>query len=237
MDKKSVRQGLGRLIWKTAFVLFLLLGFVWPLSGIFLGGFFPLTLTPLMVQRSLLEGEDRTQTWLAHDDIPANLRRAVILSEDARFCSHSGFDWREIGGAWREYRNGGRLRGASTISMQTARTAFLWNKRDPVRKGLEIWYTVLMETFWPKDRILDVYLNTVEWGPGIYGAEAASRYYFGIPASALGRAEVAKLVAILPNPRAWDPRNADQTVRTRSARILAGLEAAAPSKDNRACPP
>lgn len=235
MDRWSLRRGLGRLIRKTAFLSTLVLVFSWPLFGLYLGCFLPLAVTPLMVQRSFLEGENRWQEWLARDKLPDDLRRAAIVSEDARFCVHRGFDWTEIGNAWNEYRDGRRLRGASTISMQTARTAFLWGGRDPVRKGLEIWYTVWMEMFWSKDRIIDVYLNTVEWGPGIYGAEAASQYYFGTSASSLGRAEAARLVAILPNPRRWDARAANETVRARSASILARMDSA-PVRGNRACP-
>lgn len=208
---------------------------LWPLLGMALWSVLPVPMTPLMIQRSLSEAEWPQKSWLSHDRIPDTLRRAVLASEDQRFCEHSGFDWAEIGSAWGEYRSGRRLRGASTISMQTARTVFLWGGRDPVRKGLEAWYTVLLETFWSKNRILDVYLNTVEWGPGIYGAEAASLHYFGIPARLLHRSQAARLVAVLPNPRHRDPRRETGPVPDRAAWVDRQV-GAMPVRNGRVCP-
>ena len=127
-----------------------------------------------------------TKTWRPLDEISPNLVRAVIAGEDARFCQHHGFDWEAIEAAWQRYRRGGgRLVGASTISMQTAKNLFLWPGRDWPRKALEAWFTVWIELFWSKRRIVEVYLNVVELGPGLYGAEAAARHYFGKPAASL----------------------------------------------------
>ena len=140
---------------------------------------------------------------MALEDLGPRIAWAAIAAEDARFCLHPGFDLEEIGKAIEAWRNGAPLRGASTISQQTAKNAFLWNGRSWVRKGLEVWFTVLIEVLWPKARILEVYLNVAEWGPGVYGAEAAARHHFGVAARDLGVAQAAALASILPNPKAW----------------------------------
>jgi monofunctional glycosyltransferase len=125
----------------------------------------------------------------------------VVAAEDQKFPSHRGFDVESIGDAW-EQRARGRVRGASTISQQVAKNLFLWSGRSWVRKGFEAWFTVLIESLWSKQRILEVYLNVAEFGPGIYGAEAAAQRHFGKPAAALTRREAALLAAVLPDPRA-----------------------------------
>jgi monofunctional biosynthetic peptidoglycan transglycosylase len=131
----------------------------------------------------------------------------VLAGEDARFCLHHGFDWHAIARAWRRYRGGrGHVLGASTISMQTAKNVFLWPDRDWLRKALEAYFTALIELVWGKRRILEIYLNVVEWGPGVYGAEAAAQHYFHKRAAALTRLEAARLAAVLPDPLAWSPR-------------------------------
>jgi monofunctional biosynthetic peptidoglycan transglycosylase len=135
--------------------------------------------------------------------ISPHLIRAVIASEDGEFCRHWGFDFNELRQAWEESQNGGRLRGASTITQQTAKNVFLWSGRSWARKGLEAYFTVLIEGLWPKRRTIEVYLNVVEWGPGVFGAEAASRRWFRKRASQLTRLEAARLAAILPNPKNW----------------------------------
>ena len=144
-------------------------------------------------------------SWRGFDDISPGLARAVIGSEDQNFCRHNGFDWKEIHESLRAHERHPRrkLRGASTISQQTARTLFLLPVRSWVRKGVEAYLTVLVEALWPKRRILTAYLNLVDWGNGNYGAEAASEAYFGKQASALNAAEAARLAAILPDPEAW----------------------------------
>ncbi|MFQ3594838.1 MAG: monofunctional biosynthetic peptidoglycan transglycosylase [Sphingomonadaceae bacterium] len=133
-------------------------------------------------------------------DISPHLPRAVIAAEDSNFCSHRGFDLEAIEKALEANREGGRLRGGSTISQQVAKNAFLWPGRTWLRKGLEAWFTFWLETLLPKPRIMELYLNIVEWDRGVYGAEAAAQGYFGKPAARLSRQEAARLAAILPSP-------------------------------------
>ncbi|MDR3441107.1 monofunctional biosynthetic peptidoglycan transglycosylase [Telmatospirillum sp.] len=177
---------------------------VLPLVLVVLGRFVAPPITPLMLMR-MTEGEGWEQRWVPIEAISPELRRAVMTSEDQRFCSHHGFDWIEIDEAAESYRDDGRVRGASTISMQTAKNVFLWPGRNILRKGLEAGFTVLIEALWGKRRILEVYLNVIEWGHGLYGAEAAAQHYFHRPAGALTRHQAAALAAILPNPRRFSP--------------------------------
>lgn len=156
--------------------------------------------TPLMVIRSL-EGEGWSRDWVVLDTLPPYVAGTVIAAEDNRFCLHWGFDFAAIRDALDEAGDGGRLRGASTISMQTAKNLFLWPGRDWLRKGLEAYLTPFVEFLLPKRRIMEIYLNVAEWGPGIYGIEAAARHHFGKGAAELGASEAAALAAILPAPR------------------------------------
>jgi monofunctional glycosyltransferase len=175
--------------------------------------------TPLMLIRAA-EGYGLTKTWRPLDAISPQLIRAVLAGEDQKFCEHHGFDWDAIREAWRRYRQGeGRLRGASTISMQTAKNVFLWPGRDWVRKALEAYFTVLIELAWGKERIIEVYLNVIEWGPGIYGAEAAAQFYFHKSARALTADEASRLAAIVPDPRQWSASRPDRLVISRAAFI------------------
>lgn len=159
-------------------------------------------------------------------EISPNLVRAVMAGEDARFCEHRGFDWTAIENAWEHYESGrGRLLGASTISMQTAKNVFLWPGRDWLRKAIEAYFTVLIELAWGKRRIIEVYLNIVEWGRGVYGAEAAAQFYFRKPAAALTLTEASRLAAILPDPRQWSASRPNGHVLERSAFIRAQIPA------------
>jgi monofunctional glycosyltransferase len=142
--------------------------------------------------------------WVPLERISPELALAVIAAEDQSFPHHHGFDLREIRAAVETHRRGGRLRGASTISQQLARNLYLWPHRSWVRKGLEFWFTVPLELFLSKQRLLEIYLNVAEFGSGIYGAEAAARHHFGKPASALTRAEASLLAAVLPAPGQLD---------------------------------
>jgi len=162
----------------------------------------PVPATPLMVIR-LFEGEGWRRDWVSLDDLPRHVPLAVLAGEDNRFCAHHGFDLEQIRAAWQEWRGGGRLRGASTLSMQTAKNLFLWPGRDFLRKGLEAYLVVYLEALWPKRRIVEVYLNIAETGPGIYGVGAAAEVHFGRPASELGPRQAALIAAVLPNPRRW----------------------------------
>jgi monofunctional biosynthetic peptidoglycan transglycosylase len=182
--------------------------------------FLPPPATPLMLLRAA-QGYGITKTWRPLAAISPHLVRAVIAGEDARFCRHHGFDWEAIDAAWQRYESGrGRLVGASTISMQTAKNLFLWPGRDWPRKALEAWFTLWIETFWSKRRIIEVYLNVVEWGPGIYGAEAAARHSFGRSAAALTAQEAARLAAVLPDPRDRSAARPGPEARRHAAFIL-----------------
>ena len=149
-----------------------------------------------------LAGIPLSQRWTPLSQISPNLVRAVIVSEDGQFCRHRGVDFRELDEAMKRAERGGleQVRGASTITMQVAKNLFLWPAKDLVRKGLELGTALTIEAFWPKRRIIEVYLNIAEWGPGIFGAEAAARYHFKKPAARLTEREAALLAAALPNP-------------------------------------
>lgn len=144
---------------------------------------------------------DAVQTWVAHEQVSAQAKLAVIAAEDQRFAEHFGFDLRAISRAIEHNSTHRRKRGASTISQQTAKNLFLWPGRSWIRKGLEVGYTLLIELCWSKKRILEVYLNIAEFGEGIYGVEAAAQHFFGKPASQLDAMEASVLAAVLPNPK------------------------------------
>lgn len=154
--------------------------------------------------------------WRDLDRMAPSLPLALVAAEDQNFPVHNGFDFEAIEKARRSNARGRKLRGASTISQQAAKNLFLWSGRSWVRKGLEAWYTVLIETLWPKQRILEVYANTAEFGDGVYGAQAAARTYFGKDASRLTPAECARLAAVLPNPKHYNARNPGPYVLRRS---------------------
>lgn len=146
-----------------------------------------------------------SQHWISIDKLPAYVSLALVASEDQRFPEHFGVDWAAISKALNQYDDGGGLRGASTITQQTAKNLLLWPGRSFVRKGMEAMVALSLEAIWGKKRILEVYLNIAEFGKGIYGVEAASLHYFGKPASKLSRNETARLAVLLPSPRNRDP--------------------------------
>jgi monofunctional biosynthetic peptidoglycan transglycosylase len=187
----------------------------------------PPPITPLMVIR-LAEGDGLTRSWVPLAEISRWLPAAAIAAEDNRFCTHWGIDWQEMAEAWREYSSGERMRGASTITMQVARNLLLWPGRDFVRKAIEAYLALVIDLAWPKARIMEVYLNIIEWGPGIYGAEAASRAYFRKPASALTPREAALLVVVLPNPREWHPDRVTSYLSGRTVDIRERIEQLGP---------
>jgi len=162
--------------------------------------------------------------WRPLRKISPHLRRSVLAGEDQRFTTHNGFDFVEMNQAVQDALAGGRVRGASTITMQVARTVFLWPGRNLVRKGLEVYYTVLIEAFWSKKRILEVYLNTVDWGQDAVGAERASKKYFRTNASYLTAEQAALLAAILPSPHHWSPEHPTEYVKERQRRILEDMK-------------
>lgn len=202
------------------------------------GGFFVITIlwvialrfinppiTYLMIQRGFEwkaagKGFKIEKQWLDYDELSNNLKRAAIAGEDAHFLTHNGFDTKAILEAFEKNQQGSKLRGGSTISQQVAKNVFLWPGRSWIRKGLETYFTFLIELFWSKKRILEVYLNVIEMGQGVYGAQAAAHYYFDKPATSLTKKEAALIIAILPNPRKWDARNPSRYVNSRANSIV-----------------
>lgn len=194
------RGKLGKLV-----IAVLRLGLVFVAVTVIWVGFFRVVIPShsfLMSWRSL-SGEEIRQATVPLSAVSDQLVLAVIAAEDTKFCSHHGFDVEQLRQALADAREGKGLRGASTISQQTAKNVFLWAGRDWVRKGAEAYFTVLIEFLWPKDRILTAYLNVAEWGDGLFGAEAAAQARFGKSARDLTRREAALLAAVLPNPNAW----------------------------------
>jgi monofunctional glycosyltransferase len=214
-EKRSAGHGLWRRIKRILLFLFIAhLLYIVALKWIDP----PLTLTQMV---SLVSGDGLKRDYVGGDEISANLKLAVIASEDQIFPDHSGFDWKNIKKAM-EYnkRKPNRIRGASTISQQVAKNVFLWQGRDWLRKGLELYFTKMIEWIWGKQRIMEVYLNVIEMGPGIFGAEAAAQSYFGKPAKALTRKEAAMIAACLPNPRRYTVKPVSPYVRGRSNWVL-----------------
>lgn len=199
-------------------IVFLLLVPV-PILLFVLFRFVPVPATPQMLV-SWVVGNGANYRWVDAGRLSPFLVRAVIASEDQNFCSHHGFDWGSIDKAMRAHAAGARLRGASTISQQTARSLFLLPVRSWLRKGVEAWLTVLEEALWPKRRILAVYLNVVDWGHGNFGAEAAAQSYFHRSAAALSARQAARLAAILPDPDDWRAARPGPYVAQRSAILL-----------------
>ncbi|WBL25778.1 monofunctional biosynthetic peptidoglycan transglycosylase [Zunongwangia sp. HGR-M22] len=180
----------------------------------------PVPFTPLMAIRYFEHPDEEIKhDWVPIEDISKNLQLAVICSEDQNFENHSGFDIEAIQKAIENNKKGKRVRGASTISQQTAKNAFLWPGRNYVRKGLEAYFTFLMELLWSKERILEVYLNSIEMGKGVYGAQEAAQSWFKKDAINLSPAEAAAIAAILPNPREYRANPASNYISRRKSWI------------------
>jgi monofunctional biosynthetic peptidoglycan transglycosylase len=178
----------------------------------------PVTLTQL---QSLFTGNGLKRDYVSNDELSYNMKLAVVSSDVQVFPDLSGFDWKSIEKAMKyNKKKPNRIRGASTISQQVAKNVFLWQGRDWIRKGLEIYFTKMIEWIWGKERILDVYLNVIEMGKGIFGAEAASQYYFKKPAKKLTRREAAMIAACLPNPKKYSVKPASSFVLNKSGWIL-----------------
>lgn len=195
-------------------------------------------ITPLMVIRAfeyIFEGREVKidKSWASYEEINKKLFKALVSGEDARFMTHKGFDWKAIKAAQRynDKMDGEKKRGASTITMQTAKNTFLWHGRNYVRKALEAYFTVLIEAIWGKKRIIEVYANVIEWGYGIYGAQAASRYYFGKDAKDLTTQEAALLAAVVPNPRRWNAGAPTPYIRKRANWIMSRMNSVAIPRD------
>ena len=185
----------------------------------------PVYYSPLMFIRLAQQVDQKRQLHLVHhwvslEDMSSDLPLAVMSSEDQNFFKHNGFDFEQIKIAYEEAQNGGRVRGASTISQQTAKNVFLWPESSWLRKGLEAYFTVLIEVLWDKHRIMEVYLNTIEMGDGIYGAEAVAHEHFGCSASQLSRHQCAMIAATLPNPLRFDSAHPTRYMYRRQSAIM-----------------
>ena len=188
-------------------------------AAIFLLRVVPPPATPLMLRNAPRVGIHKT--WVPLDDVAPVLLRSVIAAEDSRFFLHRGVDWDAIGEAhdYNERHGGAPRRGGSTITMQCARNVFLWQGKSYVRKGLEVVLAYAIDAAWGKRRVLEVYLNVIEWGPGLYGAEAAARTYFGVSAASLDGRQAALLAAVLPSPVRWNAARPTRAVLARAAVI------------------
>ena len=199
----------------VCFVAFVLAPVTWALAYLF----FDPPSTVLMLQRAA-EGQTIHHTPVPINRISPALIRSVIAAEDANFCSHHGFDVNAIQDALESNAEGNRVRGASTISQQTAKNLFLWPQRSWLRKGFETYFTALIEFMWPKHRIMEAYLNSAEWGDGNFGIEAAARARFGVSAAELTPLQAARLAAVLPSPNRWRADSPGPYVRRRAASIV-----------------
>lgn len=208
------------------FLLKLVLGlFLFSILMVVIYKWVPVPFTPLMAIRYFENPEQELRhDWVPMEEISNNLKLAVIASEDQNFLRHNGFDYQAIQKAMEDNRKGKRVRGASTISQQTAKNVFLWPERSWFRKGLEVYFTFLIELFWSKERILEVYLNSIEMGQGIYGAEAAAQAWFGKSAENLTAYEAAAIAAILPNPRQYRANPASNYIQGRQAWIVRQMQ-------------
>ncbi|MBA2745218.1 MAG: monofunctional biosynthetic peptidoglycan transglycosylase [Flavisolibacter sp.] len=195
------------------------------LFSVFLFKFVPVPFTPLMISRAIdniIEGNELefSHDWEPLTNISTNLQKAVIASEDAYFFDHHGFDIEAIEKAMDDNKEGKRLKGGSTISQQTAKNVFLWQGRSYLRKGLEAYFTILIEVIWGKERIMEVYLNSIEMGSNVYGSEAAASHWYFKPASALTPQQAAGIAAILPNPRKFKAVNSSSYIERKKRRIV-----------------
>ncbi|WP_339408957.1 monofunctional biosynthetic peptidoglycan transglycosylase [Pseudomonas sp. EA_35y_Pfl2_R5] len=214
MFRYFFRRLLKLLLWLMLASVLLVLLFRWvPPPG-----------TALMAERKIESWVDDKpinlqRSWRPWSELPDDLKMAVIAGEDQKFAEHWGFDVAAIQAALEHNQQGGSLRGASTLSQQVAKNLFLWSGRSWLRKGFEVWFTGLIELLWPKQRILEVYLNSVEWGDGVFGAEAAARHHFKVGAPYLSRQQSSLLAAVLPNPREWSASRPSAHISRRASWI------------------
>jgi len=187
--------------------------------------FVPIPFTPLMVIRVIENKISGKEIYFSHDwepiaHISTNLQKAVIASEDGTFLSHHGFDFTAMQKAFKNNERGRRIKGGSTITQQTAKNVFLWQGRSYIRKGLEAYFTILIELIWGKERIMEVYLNSIEMGDGVYGAQAATEHWYRKDASSLTKTQAAGIAAILPNPRKYLATSSSSYINNRKTKIV-----------------
>jgi len=215
-----MKRKILRCIWKAMLWFFGL-----SILSVIIFKWVPIPFTPLMVTRIIefkLEGKDAiySHKWVPLEDISPNLQKAVIASEDGNFLKHNGFDFEAMQKAFKNNNKGRRLKGGSTITQQTAKNIFLWQGRSYIRKGLEAYFTVLIELIWGKERIMEVYLNSIEMGNGVYGAQEAARHWYSKTATNLTPREAAGIAAILPNPRKFKASNSSSYINRRKDKIM-----------------
>ena len=218
MIKKILRWVKKAMLWFFAISILLVIVFKWV----------PIPFTPLMVIRAVenkWEGKDAvlSHDWVPLEEISPNLQKAVIASEDGNFLNHYGFDFQAMQKAFKNNQKGKRIKGGSTISQQTAKNVFLWQGRSYLRKGLEAYFTVLIELIWGKERIMEVYLNSIEMGKGVYGAEEAAKHWYRKSAVNLTKREAAGIAAILPNPLKYKATNSSSYIERRKDKILRNM--------------
>lgn len=211
------------------FLWFLMASVLWVLVYRFVNP--PITF--LMIQRNIERSSDgkpskMEKEWVNFEDISDNMKRAAVSAEDQLFLKHIGFDLKAIEKAFETNKSGKKIKGGSTISQQTAKNVFLWPGRSWVRKGFEAYFTLLIELFWSKERILEVYLNVIEMGDGIYGAEAAAQAYYNKSCRKMTRAQAALIAACFPNPRRWTPKKATNYIRHRQYLIMRNMRRLGP---------
>jgi monofunctional biosynthetic peptidoglycan transglycosylase len=215
MFKKIKRFLFKTMLWFFGISIFFVVLFKWV----------PVPMTPLMVIRMVEQKMDGkamkcSHNWVPMESIAVNLQKAVIASEDGTFLTHYGFDFDAMQKAFKNNEKGKKLKGGSTISQQTAKNIFLWQGRSYLRKGLEAYFTVLIELIWGKERIMEVYLNSIEMGDGVYGVQAASEFWYKKSADELSKREAAGIAAILPNPRKFKASNSTSYIETRKGKIV-----------------
>ena len=214
----KVIRWIGKFLWKSALWFFGL-----SIGLVILYRFVPVPITPLMVIRLVEQGLDPekelrlVKDWVPISEMSKHAPQAVVASEDQTFMKHNGFDFKSMKKAWESNKTNNRVRGASTISQQTAKNVFLWPSRSYIRKGFEAYFTVLIEIFWSKERILEVYLNVIEMGDGVYGIQAASQTFFDKDAAKLSKGQAALIAAVLPNPRRWSPARPTSYIQGRKS--------------------
>ncbi|GAA4035041.1 MULTISPECIES: monofunctional biosynthetic peptidoglycan transglycosylase [Flavobacterium] len=218
MIKKILRWVKKAMLWFFAISILLVIVFKWV----------PIPFTPLMAIRAVenkWEGKDAvlSHDWVPLEEISPNLQKAVIASEDGNFLNHYGFDFQAMQKAFKNNQKGKRIKGGSTISQQTAKNVFLWQGRSYLRKGLEAYFTVLIELIWGKERIMEVYLNSIEMGKGVYGAEEAAKHWYRKSAVNLTKREAAGIAAILPNPLKYKATNSSSYIERRKDKILRNM--------------
>ncbi|MRX69012.1 monofunctional biosynthetic peptidoglycan transglycosylase [Flavobacterium resistens] len=222
--KKKTNKTFGEKV-KWFFIKAMLWFFGLSIGSVVFFKYVPVPFTPLMIIRAIENKMAGKEVYFDHDwepieKISNNLQKAVIASEDGTFLTHNGFDFKALQKAYKSNERGRRIRGGSTISQQTAKNVFLWQGKSYLRKGLEAYFTVLIEIIWGKERIMEVYLNSIEMGDGVYGAYAATEHWYRRDASSLTPMQAAGIAAILPNPRKFKATGSSSYINRRKERIV-----------------